>query len=134
MKKIVTMMFAALFAMNVLADNVKFKVTNIRCQNCAKRVEKTLKANEAVQEVNVDLQAKTVCVSYDASKANAEALLKTLTDAKYQAEILKQCDGKEAKGGCGKHEGKEGGCGKHEGQNGHGGCGHHAKKEAEAQK
>ena len=132
MKKIVMMMFAALFAMNVLADNVKFKVTNIRCQNCAKRVEKTLKANEAVQEVNVDLQAKTVCVSYDASKANAEALLKTLTDAKYQAEILKQCDGK--KGGCGKHEGKEGGCGKHEGQNGHGGCGHHAKKEAEAQK
>lgn len=134
MKKIVMMMFAALFAMNVLADNVKFKVTNIRCQNCAKRVEKTLKANEAVQEVNVDLQAKTVCVSYDASKANAEALLKTLTDAKYQAEILKQCNGKEAKGGCGKHEGKEGGCGKHEGQNGHGGCGHHAKKEAEAKK
>lgn len=116
MKKIVMMMFAALFAMNVLADNVKFKVTNIRCQNCAKRVEKTLKANEAVQEVNVDLQAKTVCVSYDASKANAEALLKTLTDAKYQAEILKQCNGKEAKGGCGKHEGKEGGCGKHEAQ------------------
>lgn len=134
MKKIVMMMFAALFAMNVMADNVKFKVTNIRCQNCAKRVEKTLKANEAVQEVNVDLQAKTVCVSYDAEKANAEALLKTLTDAKYQAEILKQCNGKEAKGGCGKHEGKEGGCGKHEGQNGHGGCGHHAKKEAEAQK
>ena len=134
MKKIVMTMFAALFAMNVLADNVKFKVTNIRCQNCAKRVEKTLKANEAVQEVNVDLQAKTVCVSYDASKANAEALLKTLTDAKYQAEILKQCNDKEAKGGCGKHEGKEGGCGKHEGQNGHGGCGHHAKKEAEAQK
>lgn len=132
MKKIVMMMFAALFAMNVLADNVKFKVTNIRCQNCAKRVEKTLKANEAVQEVSVDLQAKTVSVSYDASKANAEALLKTLTDAKYQAEILKQCDGK--KGGCGKHEGKEGGCGKHEGQNGQGGCGHHAKKEAEAQK
>lgn len=124
MRKIVMMMFAALFAMNVLADNVKFKVTNIRCQNCAKRVEKTLKANEAVKEVSVDLQAKTVCVSYDASKANAEALLKTLTDAKYQAEILKQCDGKEAKGGCGKHEG----------QNGHGGCGHHAKKEAEAQK
>ena len=126
------MMFAAMVTVNVMADNVKFKVTNIRCQNCAKRVEKTLKTNEAVQEVTVDLQAKTVCVSYDAKKANAEALLKTLTDAKYQTEILKQCDGK--KGGCGKHEGKEGGCGKHEGKEGHGGCGHHAKKEAEAQK
>ena len=132
MKKIVMMMFAAMVTVNVMADNLKFKVTNIRCQNCAKRVEKTLKTNEAVQEVTVDLQAKTVCVSYDAKKANAEALLKTLTDAKYQAEILKQCDGKE--GGCGKHEGKEGGCGKHEGKEGHGGCGHHAKKEADTQK
>ena len=133
MKKIVMMMFAAMVTVNVMADNVKFKVTNIRCQNCAKRVEKTLKANEAVQEVNVDLQAKTVCVSYDA---------------------MKQCDGKDAKGGCGKHEGKEGGCGKHEGKEGgcgkhegkeggcgkhegkegHGGCGHHAKKEADTQK
>ena len=140
MKKIVMMMFAAMVTVNVMADNVKFKVTNIRCQNCAKRVEKTLKANEAVQEVNVDLQAKTVSVSYDAKKANAETLLKTLTDAKYQAEIFDGKDAKggcgkhEGKGGCGKHEGKEGGCGKHEGQNGHGGCGHHAKKEAEAQK
>lgn len=144
MKKIVMMMFAAMVTVNVMADNVKFKVTNIRCQNCAKRVEKTLKTNEAVQDVTVDLQAKTVCVSYDAKKANAEVLLKTLTDAKYQAEILKQCDGKDAKGGCGKHEGKEGGCGKHEGKEGgcgkhdgkegHGGCGHHAKKEADAQK
>ncbi|MBE6270123.1 MAG: ATPase P [Prevotella ruminicola] len=130
MKKIVMMMFAAMVSVNVLADNVKFKVTNIRCQNCAKRVEKTLKANEAVKEVSVDLQAKTVCVSYDAEKANADALLKTLTDAKYQAEIMKQCNGKQ--GGRGKHEGKEGGCGKHEGKQG--GCGHHAQKEAEAKK
>jgi len=128
MKKIVVMMFAAMFAMNVLADNVKFKVTNMRCQNCAKRVEKTLKANEAVKEVKVDLVAKTVCVSYDAEKANADVLLKSLTDAKYQAEIMKQCNGK----GCGKHEGKAGGCGKHEGKAG--GCGGHAKKEADAQK
>jgi copper chaperone CopZ len=125
MRKIVMMMFAALFAMNVMADDVNFKVTNIRCQNCAKRVEKTLKANEAVKEVKVDLENKIVSVNYDGEKANADALLKTLTDAKYQAEIMK-------KGGCGHHNGKEGGCGKHEGKQG--GCGHHAKKEAEAKK
>ena len=119
------MMFAAMVTVNVMADNVNFKVTNIRCQNCAKRVEKTLKANEAVQDVKVDLETKTVSVSYNAEKANADALLKTLTDAKYQAEIVK-------KGGCGHHDGKEGGCGKHEGKQG--GCGHHAKKEAEAKK
>jgi copper chaperone CopZ len=130
MKKIFMMMFAAMVTVNVMADNVKFKVTNIKCQNCAKRVEKTLKANEAVKEVNVDLQAKTVCVSFDEKKANAEALLKTLTDAKYQAEIMKQCDGKEAKSCCDKHEAKEGGCDKHEGKKAHEGCGKHEGKES----
>ena len=39
MKKIVMMMFAALFAMNVLADNVKFQIKNLNCENCAKRAE-----------------------------------------------------------------------------------------------
>ena len=128
MKKIFMMMFAAMVTVNVMAYNVKFKVTNIKCQNCAKRVEKTLKANEAVKEVNVDLQAKTVCVSFDEKKANAEALLKTLTDAKYQAEIMKQCDGKEAKSCCDKHEAKEGGCDKHEAKKAHEGCGKHEGK------
>lgn len=131
MKKIFMMMFAAMVTVNVMADNVKFKVTNIKCQNCAKRVEKTLKANEAVKEVNVDLQAKTVCVSFDEKKANAEALLKTLTDAKYQAEIMKQCNGKEAKSCCDKHEAKEGECGKHEAKKeAHEGCGKHEGKES----
>ena len=121
------MMFAALFAMNVLADNVKFKVINMHCENCAKRVEKALKANEAVSEVKVDLESKTVCVSYDAAKTDVETIQKALADAKFQAEVAKQCDKAE---GC-KHEGEAGGhkC-KHEGEQAGGhkcganGCGH----------
>ncbi len=103
MKKTVMMMFAAMFALNVLADNVKFKVSNMHCQNCAKRVEKALKANEAVSEVKVNLESKAVCVSYDAAKTNVEAIQKALTDAKFQAEVAKQCDKAE---GC-KHEGRQ---------------------------
>jgi len=97
MKKIVTMMFAALFATNVLAENVKFKVSNMNCDNCAKRVEKVLKANEAVSEVKVDLENKAVCVSYDAGKASVETIQKALTDAKFKAEAAKQCN---KEGGC----------------------------------
>lgn len=127
MKKTVMMMFAVMFALNVLADNVKFKVSNMHCQNCAKRVEKALKANEAVSEVKVNLESKAVCVSYDAAKTNVEAIQKALTDAKFQAEVAKQCDKAE---GC-KHESKAGEhkC-KHEGQQagehkcGADGCGH----------
>ena len=90
MKKLTMMMFAAMFAMNVLADNVKFKVSNMHCENCAKRVEKALKASEAVSEVKVDLECKAICVSYDAAKTDVETIQKALTDAKFQAEVAKQ--------------------------------------------
>ncbi len=95
MKKIVMIVFATLFAMNILADNVKFKVSNMHCQNCADRVEKALKANKAVSEVKVNLECKTVCVSYDAAKTNIEALQKALADAKFETKIARQCDKKE---------------------------------------
>ena len=128
MKKIVMMMFAALLTVNVLADNVKFQIKNLNCENCAKRAEKALKANEAVTDVKVNLECKAVCVSYDATKTTVEALQKALTDVRFQAEIAKQCDDKE---GC-KHEANEGGhkCGKKDGQQeekhecGGEGCGH----------
>ncbi len=111
------MMFAGMFAMNVLAENVKFKVSNMHCDNCAKRVENALKANEAVSQVKVNLECQAVCVSFDAQKTNVEALQKALTDAKFQVEIAKQCD---KEGGCqdegkeDKHECSEEGCGNHE--------------------
>lgn len=97
-------MLIATFAMNVLADNVKFKVSNMHCGNCAKRVEKALKANEAVSEVKVNLESKAVCVSYDAAKTDVETIQKALADAKFRAEVVKQCDKAE---GC-KHEDKAG--------------------------
>ena len=114
MKMIVMTMFAALFTINMMADNVKFKIKNMNCENCAKRIEKVLTENGAVTKVKVNLECKAVCISYDAAKTNVEALQKALTDAKFQAEIAKKCN---KEGGC-KHEGKEGEhkCGKKDGQ------------------
>lgn len=106
MKKIVMMMFAALLTMNVMADNVKFQIKNMNCEHCAKRVEKALKANDAVTDVKVNLECKAVCVSYDATKTDVDALKKALTDVKFQAEVAKQCD---KEGGC-KHEGEHHEC------------------------
>ncbi len=91
MKKIVFMAMAVLCSLNIMADNVKFKINNMHCENCAKRVEKVLKANEAVSMVKVNLEEKTVCVSFDADKTNVEALKKALDEAKFQTEIAKQC-------------------------------------------
>ena len=94
-KTIISMMLICVCAVSAMADNVRFKVSNMHCDNCAKRVEKALKANEAVSSVAVDLKNHTVCVSYDATKTNAETLRLALGEAKFQAEIDKQCDKKE---------------------------------------
>ena len=98
----VMMLFACLFTTSIWADNVRFEISNMHCQNCANRVEKALKANKAVGEVKVDLACKTVNVSYDAAKTNVEALQKTLTEAKFEAKVAAPCD---QKGDC-KHKGK----------------------------
>ena len=122
-KKIVLMMFAGMMAMSVEAGDVVFKVTNMHCDNCAKGVEKTLKANEAVSDVVVNLEKKAVKVTFDEQKTNAEALQQTLTDAKFQAEVSKGCQHGD-KGQCEKHDGENDkhqcggdGCGKHEKKN-----------------
>lgn len=100
MKKIALTMVAGLMALNIEAGEVKFKVTNMHCANCQKRVEKTLKAVETVSDVKVNLEKKIVRVEFDETKTSANALLQVLKDAKYEAEITTGC------GGC-KHEGNE---------------------------
>lgn len=111
MKKIVLFMFAGMLAVSAEAGNVVFKVTNMHCGNCAKRVEKTLKANEAVSDVVVNLEKKAVKVTFDEAKTNADALKQVLTDAKFQAEVAKGCGGcKHKKDGANKAEGEKHEC------------------------
>ena len=43
MKKINMIIVASMLAMSAVADNVKFAISNMHCQGCANRVEKTLK-------------------------------------------------------------------------------------------
>lgn len=95
MKKTIMMVLAGLLSVAALADDVKFKVSNMHCDNCARRVEKALKGNEAVGEVTVNLEDRTVCVSYDAQKTTVAVLRQCLADARFQAEVARQCDKKE---------------------------------------
>lgn len=115
MKKIIMMTMAAMFSLSMTAGNVNFKVSNMHCGNCAKRVEKALKANEAVSEVTVDLENQLVSVVFDDQKTDADALQKALTEAKFEAIVAKGCGGN-----CKHHENAEG--------ENHGGCGHHGKQ------
>ena len=57
------------------------KVEGMMCTHCKAMVEKVCKGVQGVQDAQVDLQAKTVCVSGNASR---DALVKAITDAGYE--------------------------------------------------
>jgi copper chaperone CopZ len=117
MKKIVMMMFAALFAMNVLADNVKFQIKNLNCENCAKRAEKALTADKGVKEVAVNLEEQTVTVKYDDAETNEAKLIEDLKAGRFEASVAgKKCEN------CQKHAKEGAAAGEHKhGEHQHGG-------------
>lgn len=65
-------------------EQVVLKVEGMSCGHCKMAVEKSLKNISGVQDAVVDLEAKTVKVSYDAGKATRNDLEKAITDAGYE--------------------------------------------------
>ena len=68
---------------------VTIPVTGMSCAACANRVEKALSKTEGVEETNVNFAAEKASVSYDPSSVSSEALVKTIEDAGYGAEVAK---------------------------------------------
>ena len=96
MKKIILVLFVALFSVAV-ADAQQPKkgekktvtttfVTDIDCAGCAKKVDNTIPYEKGVKEVKVDVDAKTVTVTYDPTKTNDDALIKAFAKIKINAE------------------------------------------------
>jgi copper chaperone CopZ len=62
-------------------------VTDVDCENCAKKIDNSLPFQKGVKEVTVDVPSKKVTVTYDASKTNDEAIIKALKKVKITAEV-----------------------------------------------
>ena len=54
----------------VIERTASFKASQMRCNGCAKRVKTNLGAVEGVQAVDVDLDTKSVKITYDANKVS----------------------------------------------------------------
>lgn len=95
MKKILLMCLVALFSIGVAnADEPKKGekkivttefLTDIDCAGCAKKVTNTIPYERGVKDVQVDVESKTVTVTYDASKTNDETLVKAFSKIKIKA-------------------------------------------------
>lgn len=95
MKKILLICLVALFSVGVAnADEPKKGekkivttefLTDIDCAGCAKKVTNTIPYERGVKDVQVDVESKTVTVTYDASKTNDETLVKAFSKIKIKA-------------------------------------------------
>ncbi len=67
---------------------VVFKV-GLHCQNCVKKVKENISFEKGVKGLEVSLDSKTVTITYDPAKTDAQTLQKAIEKLGYKAEVVK---------------------------------------------
>ena len=73
----------------VMAKDIRtavFKVSQMHCENCERKVKDNIKFEKGVKEFSTDLKTKTVSITYDADKTNVEKLKAEFVKEAKQAE------------------------------------------------
>ena len=89
-----------LSAASVLAKDfrtVVFKVEQLHCENCEKKVKDNIKFEKGVKTFSTELKDRTVTITYDAEKTNVEKLKAGFKKFKYEAVVVKETKEEEAK-------------------------------------
>ena len=71
-------------------ETTTIRASSMVCGKCAKTIEKAVYAVEGVKEVEVDVDKKTVLVSYVPARTNVETLEMAISDAGYDANNRKR--------------------------------------------
>lgn len=88
-----TLVVVLLSATAVMAKDIRtavFKVSQMHCENCERKVKNNIKFEKGVKEFSTDLKTKTVSITYDADKTNIEKLIAGFKKFKYVAEFVKE--------------------------------------------
>lgn len=64
-----------------------FKVPDMHCDSCPKLIKITLLEIEGVNEVSASLDSKTVVVNFDPQKTSTDALINSIKDIGYTANL-----------------------------------------------
>jgi len=66
----------------VMAKDIRtavFKVSQMHCENCERKVKNNIKFEKGVKDFSTDLKTKTVSITYDAEKTNGKLVSKSST-------------------------------------------------------
>ena len=84
----------------VMAKDIRtavFKVSQMHCENCERKVKNNIKFEKGVKEFSTDLKTKTVSITYDADKTNVDKLKAGFEQFNYKAEFVKETKKEEKK-------------------------------------
>ena len=77
-KRMLTALVITLLSVTaVMAKDIRtavFKVSQMHCENCERKVKNNIKFEKGVKEFSTDLKTRTVSITYDADKTNVEKL------------------------------------------------------------
>lgn len=76
---------------------VVFKVDQLHCENCEKKVKDNIKFEKGVKTFTTQLKEKIVTITYDAEKTNIEKLKAGFKKFKYEAVYVKETKEEEKK-------------------------------------
>lgn len=77
----------------VMAKDIRtavFKVSQMVCENCERKVKNNIRFEKGVKEFSTDLKAKMVSITYDADKTTVEQLKAGFKKFNYEAELVKE--------------------------------------------
>lgn len=69
-------LFCASAAMAKDIRTAVFKVAQMKCENCVRKINNNIRFEKGLKDFNTDLKTKTVTIMYDADKTNVEKLKK----------------------------------------------------------
>lgn len=67
---------------------VTFKVSQMECVNCEKKVKENIKFEKGLKAVDTNLEEKTVVIRYDPEKTTVEKLQQGFKKFKYEAVVV----------------------------------------------
>lgn len=93
MKKFVVLSLLAVLlgGLNASAKNMRkvtFKVQQMVCENCEKKVQKNISFEKGLKELKTNVKNKTVTIVYDADKTNVEKLKEGFSKFNYEAKVI----------------------------------------------
>lgn len=77
----------------VMAKDIRvvvFKVPQMYCENCERKVKDNIRFEKGVKDLSTDLKDKTVSITYDADKTSVDKLKAGFKKFDYKAEFVKE--------------------------------------------